>query len=179
MGRPEYPIARLVGLALWWFALAVVAVIVGTVLGDVPLWAMIVASLILGGAAIPLMFWREIQEWRNGWRSGAQRAGMIALVEGVDLVWRVIRKNSTPPDWAGMERFQNLTHLMFSGRNNSVPLYGKSPPSQVMERIENSHKYDFNADGSAHKPLERDSRVVDLHVRREDAVRWAKDYVNQ
>ena len=92
MDRTAYPIARLVGLALWWLAVAVAAVIVDTVLGAAPLWVMILAVLILGGAAIPLMFWREIQEWRNARRSGAQpspRAG--------------IRRKESPPDVAVQE----------------------------------------------------------------------------
>ncbi len=38
--------------------------VVETVFGAVPLWAMILIAVGLGFAAIPLMFWREIKEWR-------------------------------------------------------------------------------------------------------------------
>ena len=56
---------KLIGLSVWWFFLVVATLIVETVFGGVPLWVMILIAVALGAVAIPLMFGREIKEWRS------------------------------------------------------------------------------------------------------------------
>ena len=56
---------KLIGLSVWWLFLVVATLIVETVFGGVPLWVMILIAVLLGAVAIPLMFGREIKEWRS------------------------------------------------------------------------------------------------------------------
>ena len=56
---------KLIGLSVWWLFLVVATLIVETVFGGVPLWVMILIAVALGAVAIPLMFGREIKEWRS------------------------------------------------------------------------------------------------------------------
>ena len=137
---------------------------------------MVGGAIILLAVLIAIIYREEVTPLCSG---GWRWVVTIPLINGVDLAFQEIRNNSTPPDWAGVERFQNVTHLMFSGRANSVSLYGKRPPSRTIERIADAYLYEFEDDGTAHNPFEKDSRVTDLHVRRSDLRRWIKDYVNQ
>ena len=63
---------RHIGLVLWWVCLAVAVVIVERLVDAIPLWQLILVAVILGCAAIPCMFWREIQTWSNARGNGAQ-----------------------------------------------------------------------------------------------------------
>ena len=104
---------RRCGLGLWWIFLAVAGVIVEK-LDAIPLWQLIVVALILGGVVL----WREICQW---WRFGI----MIPLVDATDAVWAEMGKAPNRPAWTGMVRFRYLTHKMFSGDPDALPLYGK------------------------------------------------------
>ena len=167
---------RRCGLVLWWIFLAVAVVardrIVERSVDAIPLWQLIVVALILAGAAIPCMFWREICQWR---RFGI----MIPLVDATDAVWAEMGKAPNRPAWTGMVRFRNLTHMMFSGHPDALPLYGKRRPSRLMERIEDSHLFEFDEDGSATNPLTNPVAgdcVTELHVRKADLMRWIKEH---
>ena len=56
---------RRIGLVLWWVCLAVAVVIVERLVDAIPLWQLIFVAVILGCAAIPCMFWRDIRQWRS------------------------------------------------------------------------------------------------------------------
>ena len=57
-------VLRLAGVFLWWIFLVAATMIVQTPFEDVPLWKLTLVTGVLGCAALPLMFWREIKEWR-------------------------------------------------------------------------------------------------------------------
>ena len=73
------------GIGLWWLCLTVVTVFVNTVFEGVPLWKTAIVAVVLGVAAIPLMFGQEIRTWRSSDNENPLRKDVIDYKAGV--IW--------------------------------------------------------------------------------------------
>lgn len=103
------------------------------------------------------------------------RNDQVPLIEGIDLAWVALR--DTPPlsDVEGKNVFRYLTHQMFNGTKQAVPVYGIRPPLRSRALIGNAHEFRFEEDGSAIHLFDESDRVTDLHVRRADVKRWIRN----
>ena len=133
----------------WWSLAAVVAVV----------W--VIAT-----------FWTDVG---NLLRKAQPKAGLIPLIEGIDMAWSQIKDVSALPDLDGKTVFRDLTYHMFDGTDGAVRLYGVRPPLQSPALISNAHEYQFQEDGSAVNMFDMNDRVADLHIHRADMKRWVRD----
>lgn len=116
--------------------------------------------------------WNDIGKLlRKSW----PKAGLMPLIEGVDMAWSRMRDVSDLSHVEGKRVFRDLTNHMFDGTERAVRLYGIRPPLRSPALITNAHEYEFQEDGSAIHLFNEDDRVVDLHVHRSEVKRWVRD----
>lgn len=129
-------------------------------------------------AAVVAVVWGFATYWTdvgNLLRKGRSNAGLIPLIEGIDMAWSHIKDISALPDVDGKKVFRDLTYHMFDGTDGAVRLYGVRPPLQSPELISNAHEYQFQEDGTAVNMFDMNDQVANLHVHRADVKRWVRD----
>ena len=107
-----------IGLGLWWFALAVVTLILDRVLEAVPLWALTGIAIVLAVAAIPLMFLGPKR----------RRPFDMPIREAVDHYVRTYPHSYR--DGADQHAFEVLHKAMCRGKLPVVGTRGEDSPSE-------------------------------------------------
>ncbi len=98
------------------------------------------------------------------------------------MVWPDIRKEIevfVQGEFDGAP-LHHIWHEMFKGKKIDVPLYASRPPTEKLVTIENAHDYELSKDfKTATNDFIKDREMItNLMVRRKDAKKWVKNYLN-
>ena len=145
-------------------------------------------------ALIPLLAGPKIYDYRRDiWRlasrvtlkgrSGGLPRNLIPLIDGIDIAWTRIRKESGSLQKAGFEGrliSHFFTNEMFDGSEDSVAVYAVRPPLKTPEEISDIHTFNIDYDKqTALHSWDPENNIKNLQVRRSDVRKWVKNYLRR